>query len=382
MDKQLRLRAYKTKLRPTRAQQNYFYGCAGAARFVFNWALKDRKTAYEERGETVNKFEQKRRFNAWKKTEAPWLAEYPYTLAAEEFDNVDRAYQNFFRRVKNGETPGFPKFKNRHTSPKKFTLRGKLHVKDGKVKLPRVGWVNMAERSYVPELTYKASAQGRILFANVSQRAGNWFISFQVEEPEPDPVQLHDQVLGVDVGVKLRAVVSDGTTFYNPKTLSHYEKKLARLQRELSRRKLGSKNRAKTKAKIAKLHARIANTRKHTLHDISAHVTKRAKPRAVVLEDLNVKGMTQNRSLAKAISDASMGELRRQIDYKAQWIGADVQYADRYYASSKTCSNCGAVNRDLTLSDRVYECPACGLVIDRDLNAAKNLAALYEPVNP
>ena len=379
---ELRLRAYKTKLRPTRKQQNYFYGCAGAARFVFNWALADRKNAYEEREETINKFEQKRRFNSWKKTEAPWLAEYPYVIVPAEFDNVDRAYQNFFRRVKNGEKPGFPKFKNRFSSSKKFTLRGKIRTANGRVKLPRIGWVQLAERDYVPELTHEMGDNGRILSASIRERAGAWFISFQVEEPEPEAPQLQDKVLGVDVGIKSLAVVSDGQTFSNPKTLAKYEKKLARLQRELHRRKKGSSNREKTKKKISKLYAKIANTRAHTLHDISAHITKNEKPKAVVVEDLNVTGMLQNRRLAKAVSDASMSELKRQIDYKSTWMGTEVIYADRWEPSSKKCSNCGAVKKDLSLAERIYNCPECGLVIDRDLNAAKNLAALYQEVNP
>lgn len=378
----MRMRAYKTKLRATRTQREYFNGCAGAARFVFNWALADRKQAYEERGETVSKFEQKKRFNALKPEAYPWLADYPYTLVSEEFDNVDRAYQNFFRRVKNGEKEkGFPKFKNRHTSAKKFTLRGSIRVEGNRVKLPRIGWVTLAERDYVPELTSDVSEYGRILFVTISYRSGDWYISFQVEEPEPTEMpQLSDAVLGVDLGVKSLAVVSDGAVFNNPKTLAKYEKKLARLQRELSRRQKGSANRAKTKAKIAKLHKKIADTRAHTLHDISAHVTANSLPKAVVLETLNVKGMVKNRSLAKAVSDAGMSELGRQIDYKAKWLAIDVLCADRWYPSSKTCSGCGYVNKELTLSDRTYDCPQCGLKMDRDMNAAVNLAALYEPL--
>lgn len=378
------LRAYKTKLRLTRNQKDYMYGCAGAARFVFNWALADRKTAYEERGETVNKFEQKRRFNAWKKLEAKWLYEYPYTLTEKEFDNVDKAYQNFFRRVKNGEKPGFPKFKNRHKSPKKFTLRGNIKVNNGQVKLPRIGWVKMAELDYVPELNCKLGNEGRILYVTISERVKNWFISFQIEEPDPEPEKLTSKVLGIDLGITSLAMTSDGACFNNPKTLKKYERKLARLQREMSRRKLGSKNRAKTRAKIAKMHRKIADIRKHTLHDISAHITKNTKPKAIVLEDLNINGMIKNRKLAKSIADASMSELKRQIDYKADWIGTEVLYADQWYPSTLTCSDCGNKKKkeDLTLNIRIYRCSKCGLEIDRDLNAAKNLAALYSEVNP
>jgi len=185
-------------------------------------------------------------------------------------------------------------------------------------------------------------------------------------------------VVGVDLGIKTLAVCSDGATFENPRALATAERKLKRLNRELSRRRKGSKNRAKTRAKLARCHARIANIRSHALHNASYHLTAKTKPQAVVIEDLNVKGMLNNRSLSKAISDVGMGELRRQIEYKGTWYGVEVVTADRWYASSKTCSACGAVNRALTLSDRTYVCAACGAVIDRDLNAALNLASLAQ----
>lgn len=217
--------------------------------------------------------------------------------------------------------------------------------------------------------------QIRIHRATLSYRGGCWYISLQVEQEVPEPAPATGPVIGVDMGVKSLAVVSDGTTFDNPKTLTKYELKLARLQREHSRRQRGSANRKKTTAKIAKLHKKIADTRSHTLHNISRYVTAETAPAAVVVEDLNVAGMVKNRHLAKAVSDAGMGELRRQIEYKAEWNGVQVITADRWFPSSKTCSGCGHI-QDMPLSQRVYTCPACGLEIDRDLNAALNLAHL------
>jgi putative transposase len=198
----------------------------------------------------------------------------------------------------------------------------------------------------------------------------------KIDEPEPAT----GEPLGVDVGIKSLAVCSDGKEFPNDKVLAKYEKKLARLQRELSRRKKGSANRAKTKAKIAKLHQKIANKRAHNLYNVSKYVTEHKRPSVVVIEDLNVKGMVKNRKLAKAVGDASMSELHRQIEYKAEWNGIEVVKADRFFPSSKTCSACGHVNCELTLAMRIYKCPNCGIEIDRDLNAAMNLAALAEPV--
>lgn len=363
-------RAYKTKLDPNDEQRGYFSACAGTARFVFNWALADRKAVFEAGGKP-NKFEQKRRFNTWKKDNAPWLANYPYAIVDYEFDHVDVAYQNFFRRIKQGsDKPGFPRFKSRHRDRQSFTLRGSITVEDARIKLPKIGWVRLAEQGYIPASGVK------ILFVVVSRTADNWFVSVQVEQEIPDPTLAQGAPLGVDLGIKSLAVCSDGVTFDNPRTLRKYERKMARLQRELSRRTKGSNNRQKTKEKIATLHQRIVNVRRHTQHNISRHATAITKPSTVVIEDLNVKGMMANHSLAKAVSDVGMGELRRQIEYKAAWHGVDVLVADRWFASSKTCSQCGHVKEVLTLAERVYRCEVCGAEMDRDLNAALNLAAL------
>lgn len=362
-------RAYKTKLDLNNEQRSYFVGCAGVSRFVYNWALADRKTMFEAGGKP-NIYEQKKRFNSLKHEQFPWLTEYPYVIVQEAFDDLDTAYQNFFRRVKGGaEKAGFPKFKSRHTSSMSFRVRGSVTIKDDSIKLPKVGWVRLAEKGYIPTQGYK------LLFATISEKAGDWFASVQVEKEIVD-VHPIGGVIGVDMGIKSLAVCSDGTTFDNPKALGKEEKKLARLQRELSRRVKGSKNRLKTKAKISKLYRKIVDTRKHTLHNISRHVTAKTMPKTVVIEDLNVKGMMANHKLAKAVADASMSEMRRQIEYKSAWNNIEIKIADRWYPSSKTCSNCGNVKDTLTLGERVYTCDCCGFSIDRDLNAALNLAAL------
>lgn len=363
-------RAYKTKIDLNNKQRSHLVRCAGASRFVYNWALADRKAMFEAGGKP-NIYEQKKRFNSLKYEQFPWLVKYPYVIVQEAFDDLDTAYQNFFRRVKSGaEKAGFPKFKSRHTSSMSFRVRGNVTVKDDSIKLPKIGWIRLAEKGYIPTQGYK------LLFATISEKAGDWFVSVQVEQEVVDVHPTTDKVIGVDMGIKALAVCSDGKTFDNPKALGKEEKKLARLQRELSRRVKGSKNRLKTKAKIAKLHQKITNTRRHTLHNISRHVTANTMPKTVVIEDLNVKGMTANHKLAKAIADASMSEMRRQIDYKATWNNIEVKIADRWYPSSKTCSNCGNVKDVLSLSERVYACDCCGFSIDRDLNAALNLAAL------
>lgn len=360
-------RSFKTELKPNNKQATFFSQCAGAARFVYNWALRDRMTKYES-GEKSNMFEQKKRFNALKKDEYPWLYDVPYTLQEQAFANLDAAYKNFFRRIKNGETPGFPKFKKRGVA-EAFTLRGNITIEEKRIKLPVIGYVTLKESGYLP------TKEARILAVTISKKADRWYLSAQCEIEIDDPCQPTGNPLGIDTGIKSLAVFSDGRTFDNPKTLNKHEKKLARLQRELARRKKGSANRQKTKHKIAKLHAKIGNTRKHTLHNISAAAIS-SSPETIVIEDLNVLGMMKNEKLAKAVADSSMGELHRQIKYKAVWHGIEVLEADRWYPSSKTCSACGHKKETLALSERIFTCDNCGAIIDRDYNAAMNLAAL------
>jgi putative transposase len=372
------LRAYKTRLTPNTTQAKLFVQYAGAARFIYNWALNDRIERYKAENPT-NMYEQKKRFNAIKRDQFPWIIGVPSKTQEEAFRNLDVAYQNFFRRVKHGGEPGFPKFKSKKKGLGSFTFRGNIHVEAKRVKFPIIGWIKLAEANYLPTEGVK------ILKATVSERAGYWLVSLQVEEEQPEPQPAMGEPLGVDVGIKSLAVVSDGTTFDNPKTLHTHERKLKRLQRELARRTKGGKNYQKTKRKLARLHYKIACTRKTTLHCISRYVTAKTKPSVVVMEDLNVKGMLKNDHLSKAISDSGFGELRRQVEYKAKWNGVQFVLANRFFPSSKTCSRCGVVKKDLTLSDRVYRCNECGLEIDRDLNAAINLASLAfsqsEPAN-
>ncbi len=367
------LRAYKTELDPNNAQRTSFVQCCGVARFVFNWGLADRIEKYKQ-DEKANLYEQKRRFNALKREKYPWLEGIPYTITAGAFSNLDIAYQNFFRRVKQGkEKAGFPHFKSKKRGLGNFTVRGSLHIEKEQVKMPNIGWVRVKEKGYLP------SSDAKILSMTISEQAHRWFVSVQVEQEIPDPKPATNKPLGVDIGIKSLVVLSNGTVFENPKTTAKYAKKLARLNRELCRRKKGGKNREKSKQKIAKLHFKIANVRKHALHQVSDYVTAKIKPSVVVLEDLNVKGMMANHHLAKAIADASFAELSGQIQYKAQWQGIDVVLAGRFYPSSKTCSACGEKKPYLKLSERTFVCPSCGNIIDRDLNAALNLAALAKP---
>jgi len=364
------LRAYKTELDPNNKQHTHLVQHCGVARFVYNWALSDRIERYEN-DQPINMYEQKRRFNALKKDSFPWTGGVAYVVVESAFACCDRAYQNFFRRVKAGDKKvGFPRFKSKKRGLGNFTLRGSIHVGERSIQLPRIGIVRLKERGYLPCSSVK------ILSATVSERAGHWFVSLQVEEPDTSPPPNGVGVIGVDVGIKVLATCSNGREFENPKSLRRYEKRLAHIQRELSRREKGSRNRAKTKRKVAKLHYRIANLRRHTLHEVSHYLSVIAKPETIVIEDLNVAGMLQNRHLSKAIADASWAELRRQLEYKCSWYSVGLVVADRFYPSSKTCSACGVKKPLLRLSERTFVCESCGAVIDRDYNASLNLERL------
>lgn len=369
------IKGYKTELALNDKQRSLFNRYAGTARFVYNWALNDRKTRYEESGESIGKYTQCKNFNSLKYDEFPWITETPYAITESAIANCDIAFKHFFRRVKNGEKPGYPKFKNRFRH-KSFQLRD-TKVEVDRVRLTRVGWVRLKERSYIPygeDIKY-------CIYSTISERAGRWFISIPVKENMDIYDNDNTLVIGIDFGVKTTAVLSNGETFENPKYLYQAECKLKQLQRELARRKKGGKNRTKTKQKLAKAHAKVANCRKHFIHQISYYVTVGLKPSTIVIEDLNVKGMLSNGHLSKAISDVGFHELRRQIEYKAERYNIEVIVADRWYASSKTCSECGWHNKDLKLSNRTFICNDCGIIIDRDFNAAKNLAAYGEGGN-
>ncbi len=368
------IRAYKVELDLNNKQRTLLTECAGVARWAWNWGLERRIAEYEATGKSSNAIEQHRQLNALKRTEYPWLYNYSKSIPQNALRDLDRAYQNFFRRVKRGEKPGFPKFKSRKRSPLKFRVDGAIHVEHNRIRLPRIGWLRLKEHGYIP-------TEGvHILSATVSERAGHWFVSVQVREKIAVTPATGEPV-GVDLGVKDMAVTSDGRRFENPKALYKAQRKMRRLQRELARRQRGSRNREKTRQKLARLHYRIANIRRDVIHKATSAIVARAKPDSerpvlIALEDLNVSGMLKNHHLARAISDVGLYEFRRQVEYKSAWSGSTVYVADRFFPSSKTCHVCGTINDDLTLADRVWTCDGCGTVLDRDQNAAINLVNL------
>lgn len=368
------LRAYNVELDVNNKQRTLLMQCAGVARWAFNWGLARRKAEYEATGKSSNAIEQHRQLNALKPTEYPWLYHYSKCIPQEALRDLDKAYQHFFRRIKNGEkNVGFPKFKSRKNDIGSFRLTGAIHITETHIKLPRIGRLRLKEYGYIP-------TEGiHILSATVSETAGRWFVSVQCRQ-EVEVTEATGAPVGVDLGIKELAVTSDGKRFENPKPLKKAQAKLRRLQRELSRRKKGGKNREKTRRKVAKVHQRIANMRRDTLHKVTAAIVAKTKPdnerpSVVVLEDLNVSGMLANRCLVQAISDVGFAEFRRQLEYKTVWYGSELMIADRFFPSSRLCRYCGSINSELKLSDREWICD-CGAVLDRDLNAAINLKNL------
>jgi len=241
------------------------------------------------------------------------------------------------------------------------------------IQLPRLGRLRLKEKEYLP------TKEVKMLSATVSEQAGHWYVSVQVEQEQSVPAN-SGPVVGVDLGVKSLATFSDGTVIPNPRHLKRRLKKIKRLHRAVSRKVKRSKNRKKAARRLGRLYRKVANQRQNTLHQLTASLAKTKS--VIVIENLNVNGMLKNHHLAQSIADVGFGEFKRQLVYKAAWYGASVVLADRWYASSKTCSGCGWVDEDLALSDRVFHCRnllvPCGLVLYRDLNAAINLERLAE----
>jgi putative transposase len=239
-----------------------------------------------------------------------------------------------------------------------------------KIQLPRIGRIRVKEKR-------KRYYSGKILSATVSRRANRWFVSVTVEEEITDPTPVRGPAVGVDLGVKNLATISDGTVIANPRALGRKLNKLRKLSKSLSRKRKGSKNREKAKFKLAKMYLKISNIRQDTSHKVTTHLAKNHSK--VVIENLCVSGMLKNRKLARAIGDVGFYEFRRQIEYKCQWYGSYLMVAPRTYPSSNLCPCCGHRKEKLSLTEREYVCDKCGLRIDRDLNAALNLVAVSLP---
>jgi putative transposase len=357
------LLAIKTKLKLSKNQQIIMSKHAGIARFTYNWGLATWKELYDD-GLKPDKYLIKKFFNNHVKPEFTWIKEKGICqkITQYAFDNLGDAFSRFFKGL--GKYPNFKK-KGQHDS---FTIdaSGKPIPVGGKsIKLPTIGWVK----------TYEGLPHTSCKSITISRTANSWFMAFSYEQEHKATTKAHE-VLGVDLGVKELATLSTGKVFSNPKHYKSNLEKLRRLSRQFSRKVNGSNNKYKAKLKLAKHHARVADLRKDTLHKITTYLCKNHAK--VVIEDLAVSNMVKNHKLAQVICDCGFGELRRQLNYKAKKFGCEIIVADRWYPSSKTCSNCGQI-QDMPLKERVYSCQNCNFILDRDLNAAINLSRLAKP---
>ena len=365
---------YKTELDLNNKQKTLCLQHAGTARFAFNWALAKKQEAYKAGQKLPTAIDLHQELNKLKKTDFPWMYNVSKCAPQEALRDVDKAYDNFFRKVKlkkQGKYKGklgFPKFKSKKKAIGSFRLTGSIKVYENAIQLPRLGKLRLKEHGYIPTNGI------HILSATISEQARRWYVSLQVEEEQEQKPTTATTAIGVDLGVHTLATCSDATTFENPRALILHLKKLKRLSRARTRKHKGSRNREKSRSKLAKLHARIANIKCDAVHKLTTHLCKNHA--WVAIEDLHVKGMLRNHHLAQAISDANMGEIRRQLHYKAEKFGTRVAVIDRFYPSSKTCSSCGWVDEKLDLSQRIFVCVDCGYVADRDYNAAKNILAV------
>ena len=359
------LKGYKYRIYPNKDQKIQIARTFGCCRFVYNQTLAYRKETYGKEKKSVSKTDCNHYCNRELKKEYEWLKEVDKFALTNAIYNMDCAYQKFFK-----EHAGYPKFKSKHDKHKSYTTNftnGNIAAdfEEGKIKLPKLKQV---------KAKFHRKFEGQIKSATVSQvPSGKYYVSILVET-EHEELRHTDKNTGLDLGVKDLCITSDGTKYWNPKTIRKYEKKLAKLQRQLSHKEKRSRNYYKQKKKIAICHEKIRNIRKDYLHKVSHEII--SENQVIVSEGLQIKNMVKNHHLAKSIMDVSWYELTRQLGYKAEWNGRQYIKIDAFYASSQICSSCGYQNTDIKdLSVREWICPKCRAKHDRDLNAAKNILA-------
>lgn len=348
------IRSHRIRLDPTNVQQTYFAKAAGTARFAYNWALAEWGRQYRDGGKP-SAFALNRQLNAIKRTEFPWMLEVTWAATDKAINQLGEAFRNFLaHRAK------YPTFR-RKGEHERFRLgQSDFGVRDRMLRVGKLGWVRMVE---------PLRFTGKLQSATISLSGGHWYVGVAVEMAD-QPVPTHQGgTVGVDLGVRNLATLSTGELVVGPKPHKVLLGRLRRLNQSLHRKVKGSRNRAKAKLALSRLHARIRNIRQDSLHKLTTDLTRRFA--VIGIEDLNVQGM-QHGTLARSIGDMGFSEFRRQLTYKAEVSGSRVVLVDRFFPSSKTCSSCGLVNADLARGAMSWRC-ICGVEHDRDLNAARNL---------
>lgn len=353
-------KAFRFRLRPSTSERQALIRMAGARRFVWNWALAECQAHYREMGKSLSWAELSRRLTLLKRQpKTAWLCEMDSQALQQTLADLRDAYRNFFEK-----RARFPRFKSRKRDTARFRIPQRVKVANSKVYIPKVGWIPIRQSQLVEGETKSATFAMDV--------AGRWHGTLVTEFVMPDTPLPHADVatvIGVDLGLRDFAVLSNGERIAAPAFFRKAERKLRRAQRMLSRREKQSKRRLRAKHKVALLHQRIAAQRNDFLHKLTTQLVK--KYEGIAIEDLNVRGFARTK-LAKSIMDVSFGEFRRQLEYKTVWRRKHLAVVNRFFPSSKMCHACGAVNYALTLADRSWNCD-CGARHDRDLNAAVNL---------
>ena len=367
-------KSYKFRIYPNESQRILIEKTFGCCRFVYNRYLAKSIEDYKRTGKLNSYSQNSKDYSKLKKKEEfSWLKETDASAHQRALKNLDTAYQNFFRRVKQGQKPGFPKFKKKtyaqsYTTPNLAGKKGTIEsiLKLNHIKICKLGWVK-AKIDRIP--------QGHWVNMTVNHTSsGKYFVSLCCCEVPHEEYETTGSLIGIDLGIKDFAITSNGEKFENPKFLRKSEQRLKMLQQRLSKKQKGSKNREKARIKLAKQHEKVANQRNDFLHKLSTNLVKNHD--LIVLESLNVKTMVRNHKLAKSISDASWSEFVRMLTYKCEWNRKLLVQIDTFFPSSQLCNNCGYKNPEVKdLGIREWTCPECGARHDRDVNAAKNILA-------
>lgn len=360
------LKAIKIRIYPTAEQVDFINKQLGCCRFVYNNCLAFRKDSYQNEHISVSSSEAVKHITSLKK-DNEWLKDVHSKVLQQSVRDMNQAYDNFFKLHR-----GFPKFKSKHDNRQscRFPKDAFIGVRGNRIDLIKV-LKDIHFKCSRNDERYLNRNQDKVKSITLSKEPnGKFYLSVLIDKPLRQVPQSSSMV-GLDLGIKDFAVTSDGQVIENFHFKKNEESRLKRLQRQISKKVVGSKNREKARLRFAKLNEKIRNRKLNFLHDVTNHLID--ENQVIVMEDLNVKGMVRNHKLAESISEVNWGEFRRMLTYKAAWHGRQLVFIDRFYPSSKRCNHCGYIYKELTLKDRQWVCPKCGSLIDRDYNAALNI---------
>ncbi|MFX0182483.1 MAG: RNA-guided endonuclease InsQ/TnpB family protein [Candidatus Hodarchaeota archaeon] len=377
-------RGYKYELKVNNKERTLLAKCAGTARFAWNWGLANRKQRFQTQTGTArytDAMKQHKELNRLKQTDFSWMYEVSKCIPQEALRDLECAYHNFFtnlqkrKRHQTNRRVGFPKFKKKGRCKDSFRLTGTIRAVPGTklVQLPRLGMLRLKEKLNLP-------VSARILSATVSRTADRWYVALTVEKEHPDPLPNTGPLIALDKGLTVFMALSSGILISKPKFLLRQARKQQRLSKAHSRKQKGSNNRWKATLRLARFYRKTTNQRSDFLHKTSTYLTKNHG--LIVTEDLFVKGLIQNKKLSKYWADLAHGVFQRMLAYKAPFYGSKLIEIDRWFPSSRLCSNCLYYHSNLTLIDRIFHCPLCGLKLDRDVNASLNVANFYYIYQP